>query len=84
VVLLDVEPGIGRRRARAGGEPDRIEAESLAFHERVRESFLDLASAAPERYLVLDAARPAEDVSAEVRRRLGPLLPPVHQSVVAS
>jgi dTMP kinase len=76
VVLLDVDPEVGLLRATGGGTPDRIEAESLAFHRRVREAFLDLADEAPERYLVVDAAGPAERVHAAVRARLEPELPP--------
>ena len=75
VVLLDVDPEVGLARARAGGELDRIEAESLAFHRRVREGFRELAAGAPDRYLVLDAALPAEQLQEAVRARLATLLP---------
>jgi dTMP kinase len=75
VVLLDVDPTLGLARARRVGEPDRIEAESLAFHERVRELFLAIAARAPERYLVVAADLPVAEVAAQVRERLGPLLP---------
>ena len=65
VVLLDVDPRVGLARV---GRPrrgtDRLEAESLAFHERVRYAFLDLAAADPKRYLVLDATRPADEIAA--------------------
>ncbi|MFC0360085.1 dTMP kinase [Kytococcus schroeteri] len=71
-VLLDVDPQEGRRRR--GGRDDRLEAESAAFHARVREHFLALAAAAPERYLVLDAARPAADLAAEVAGAVDALL----------
>jgi dTMP kinase len=80
VVLLDIDPTIGLARAgdRAGGV-DRLEAEDLPFHERVRYAFLDLASAEPHRYLVLDASRPPEAVAAMVADRvvgmLGPIVP---------
>ena len=75
VVLLDVDPEVGLRRARVGGSLDRIEAESLEFHRRVRDGFLELAAAHPERYLVLDASLPAEQVHAAVRARLESVLP---------
>jgi dTMP kinase len=84
VVLLDVDPAVGLRRAGDSGAPDRIEAESLAFHTRVREAFLDLAAAAPERYVVVDAGLPTEAVHAAVRRRLEPLLPPLRHPAAAS
>ncbi|MCA1712848.1 MAG: dTMP kinase [Actinobacteria bacterium] len=74
-LLLDVEPEVGLARARGEGAPDRIEQESLAFHRRVREGFLDLAQLEPDRYLVLSAAEPPEVTQAEVRARLTGLLP---------
>ena len=77
VVLLDVDPAVGLGRARRVGAPDRIEAESLAFHERVRELFLTLAARAPERYLVLAAEQDADVISAAVRERILPQLPDV-------
>jgi dTMP kinase len=73
VVLLDVDPVVGLRRA--GDAPDRIEGESLAFHRRVREGFLELAGQDPTRYLVVPADAPAEVVAAAVRERLGAVLP---------
>jgi dTMP kinase len=73
VVLLDVDPVVGL--ARAGDAPDRMEAESLDFHRRVRSRFLELAEDDHERYLVVDASLPAEQVFDVVRRRLELLLP---------
>jgi dTMP kinase len=68
-VLLDIAPELGLARAGdrtwASG-PDRLEREQLAFHERVRDGFLALAGRHPERYLVLDAGRPADDLAAEI------------------
>lgn len=70
-VVLDLEPqaGLGRFEGR-----DRIEGESLEFHERVREAFVAMAKAAPDHYLVLDARAPVEEIAAAVRSRLEPLL----------
>ncbi|MGY1710111.1 dTMP kinase [Geodermatophilus sp. SYSU D00758] len=73
-VLLDLPPEAGLARARGRAVADRLESESLAFHRRVRETFRALADAAPGRYLVLDAARPAEELAAAVRGRVGELL----------
>jgi dTMP kinase len=71
VVLLDIEPAVGLARiARRGVAADRLESESIAFHERVRYGFLDLAAADPKRYLVLDASAPAETISAAVAERV--------------
>jgi dTMP kinase len=70
-VVLDVDPreGLGRFEGR-----DRIEAEGLEFHDRARQSFLDLASADPEHYLVLDAGLPLDEIATAIDDRLAPLL----------
>ena len=74
-VLLDLDPvtAIARRRGR-GEVDDRLEAEAVEFHEAVREGFRDLARVAPDRYLVLDAAQPADELHTAVINRVGPLL----------
>jgi dTMP kinase len=75
VVLLDVDPSVGLDRVSSRGlGRDRLESESQSFHERVRYAFLDLAAADPKRYLVLDAARPPEEISGAVGDRVGALL----------
>jgi dTMP kinase len=70
-VVLDLEPshGLGRFEER-----DRIEGESVEFHERVRQAFLGFAAADPDHYLVVDARRPVEAIAAAVRERVLPLL----------
>ena len=70
-VVLDLEPqaGLGRFTGR-----DRIEGQSLEFHQRVRQGFLDLAAADPDHYLVLDARAAVADVAASVRGRVAALL----------
>lgn len=65
---LPVETGLARAGSRAA--PDRIEAESIAFFERVRASYRSRAAAEPQRWCVLDASRPAEAVAAAVVQRL--------------
>jgi dTMP kinase len=74
VVVLDIDPAVGLGRAAARGGVDRLERESLAFHERVRLAFLDLAAADPRRYLVLDASQPPEKISAKVAERVTAML----------
>ncbi|HWB34622.1 MAG TPA: dTMP kinase [Rugosimonospora sp.] len=74
VVRLDVDPSVGLRRIHHRGGADRLEGEALPFHERVRYAFLDLAAADPPRYLVVDAERPAELVSAEIDARVDRLV----------
>ncbi|QKW16976.1 dTMP kinase [Verrucosispora sp. NA02020] len=75
VVLLDVDPRTGLSRVAARSQAaDRLEAESVGFHERVRYAFLDLAAADPKRYLVLDGSRPAEEIAEQVAGRVEELL----------
>ena len=70
-VLLDLEPATGMGRF---DERDRIEAESIEFHQRVRAMFLRLAAAQPEHYLVVDARASVEEIAARIRERVTPLL----------
>jgi dTMP kinase len=77
-LLLDVDPVVGLRRARAAaGSPgrserwtggDRLERETLAFHERVREGFLSLARNDPARIRVVDARGTPDEVHRAVMR----------------
>jgi len=72
VVVLDLGPEPALRRSEHPA--DRLESEPLAFHESVRQAFLDLADRDRDRYLVLDADRPPEHVHADVRAAVQPLL----------
>lgn len=71
-VVLDLAPqtGLGRFEER-----DRIEGQSLEFHQRVRQGFLDLAAADPDHYLVLDARAPVDELAGAIRARVEALLP---------
>ena len=70
-VVLDLEPaaGLGRFEGR-----DRIEGESLEFHQRVRAMFLELAATDPEHYLVLDARQGIEEIHEQIKARVEGLL----------
>jgi dTMP kinase len=72
-VLLDMPPevGLGRHVHSA----DRMEAEPPEFHRRVRAGFLALARADPDRYLVLDAAAPAAEVTQQIKDKIREILP---------
>ena len=64
---LPVEQGLARARSRNAAEgiaqnEGRFEAEKLAFHQRVREGFLALAQAEPQRFRIIDATQQPEDV----------------------
>ena len=73
VVLLDMDPQ--RARDRGGGGSDRFEALGMDFHARVRAGYLELAAADTERWVVVDADRPApdvrDDIAALLAERLG-------------
>lgn len=70
-VVLDLEPqtGLGRFEER-----DRIEGQSLEFHQRVRQGFLDLAAADPDHYLVLDARGAVDKIAHAIQGRVEALL----------
>jgi dTMP kinase len=71
--LLDLPPaaGLGRRASSA----DRLEAEPEQFHDRVRATFLALAAADPDRYVVLNATMDATQLSRAVQAALRERLP---------
>jgi dTMP kinase len=74
-VLLDLDPAAGMARLRdRPDQPDRLESAGDDFHRRTREAFLVRAAADPGRWLVLDASRGVDDVAADVRARVAPLL----------
>ncbi|MBW4933603.1 dTMP kinase [Marinobacter sp. F4206] len=66
VILLDAPVETGMRRARQRGELDRFEQEAVSFFQRIRDTYLDRARATPDRYSVVDAGAPLEQVSARV------------------
>jgi dTMP kinase len=68
VVLLDVDPVEGLRRV--GGEPDRLESAGLPFHRTVAAAYRRQADREPERYLVLDATRPVDELQATIRHEV--------------
>jgi dTMP kinase len=70
-IFLDLDPEVGF--ARTSGERDRIESRPLAYHRRVREGFLAEARRLGPRAVVVDAARSAEAVAAEIDRAVGAL-----------
>ena len=67
-----MSPEVGR--ARRGDVHDRLESEADDFHHAVRRGFLDLAARDPDRYVVVDAGLPAEEIGARVLARLEEVL----------
>lgn len=74
-VLLDLDPARARARLDADDKPfDRLEAEREDFHSRVRDAFLGLAAAEPERFLVVDASEAPASIASAIQARVSPLL----------
>jgi dTMP kinase len=74
-VLLDLDVAVGRSRLDSSRTRyDRLEAEASDFHSRVRDAYLTLAAAEPERFLVLDASLPPEQLAEAIRTRVSELL----------
>jgi dTMP kinase len=80
-IILDLPPqeGLARAKARAaaaGEGADRFESMSLLFHKNLREEYLRIAKSEPDRCVVIDGSRPADQVERDVwravRERLNP------------
>jgi dTMP kinase len=70
-LLLDIETEAGLRRKRsAGGEWNRLDAYDVAFHQRVRKGYLELAANEPSRWVVIDASQPPEVVQSAMRQAI--------------
>lgn len=70
-ILLDLDETSARARLDSSRTRyDRLEAERSDFHARVRAAYLALAEAEPERFLVVDASHPVDEIAADIRRRL--------------
>ena len=74
-ILLDVPVEIGLKRQMDNGGANRFEMEDASFHERVRQAYLELAKSQPDRWKIVDASLPVDDVDiqvwAEVSAKLG-------------
>ena len=64
--VFDLDARAGLERARARGGDDRYERKGLAFHEKLRKGFAAIAAGASARCVLVDAARPVDDVAAEI------------------
>lgn len=72
VVLLDipVEQGLSRKKLK-----DRFEREELAFHQRVRQGYLEIAKKDPQRWLQIDGSLPRKEIERQIWERVEQLLP---------
>ena len=69
-LLLDLPVELGLERASRRSESDRIESESMAFFERVRQAYLDRARQQPGRFALIDATRDEESVWLQIQEQL--------------
>lgn len=71
-LLFDIEPemGLARISANANREVNRLDLEKLEFHKNVRKTFLELAKRFPERYAVIDASKPFDEVVQEAYKTI--------------
>jgi dTMP kinase len=81
-LLLDVDVEVGlQRKQTCGTEWNRLDAYTVAFHSRVRQGYLALAKAEPERWVLADASQPFEKVQDDIRRVVISRLDAVTQAV---
>jgi dTMP kinase len=73
VILVDVPAEVGLAR-RKSTKLDRFEKEEISFHHRVRQGYLQLAAAAPQRWLVVDALLPEAEIEQAVWEKVAQLL----------
>jgi dTMP kinase len=66
-LLLDIDVREGLQRRRGGGEWNRLDAYDIAFYERVRAGYLEMARLEPERWVIIDASGTPEQVQAAMR-----------------
>jgi len=79
VIYLDIEVEAGLRRrlaahARGEAEWNRMDQKEIEFHRRVRQGYLAMAQQDPERWFVLDADRPIEEIEADIWKRVERIL----------
>ena len=74
-VLVDLDPVIAAERRKGTGEaPDRLELEKIDFFQAVRDEFLKLAAAEPNRFLIVDATKTPTEIFEHVAKKLDELL----------
>jgi dTMP kinase len=77
-IVMDLPVAQGLERAGKRSAPDRFESEALAFFERVRQGYLDIAQRDPQRVRVVDASRDLEQVSRSIHRLIGDFIQARH------
>ena len=84
-LVLDVPVALGLKRAagrRGSANPDRFEAETIDFHDKLRQAYLALAAAEPDRCVIIDASAPKEKVARQVWKAVNSRLQPAGAATV--
>jgi dTMP kinase len=66
ILLLDIDVKEGLRRRMQGGDLNRLDILEVEFYQRVRRGYLEMAAADPQRWIVINADRPPEQVQADI------------------
>ncbi len=67
-LLLDIDVEAGLQRRVQGGDWNRLDAYQLEFHQRVRQGYLQMVHAEPQRWVVIDASRTVDEVQEDIRK----------------
>jgi dTMP kinase len=74
-LYLDLDPKIGfQRNQNAGLAKDRIESETLKFHQKIRQAFKLIAKKEPKRFIIIDASKSPEEVFNQAKLKIDALL----------
>ena len=73
-LILDAPAEVAMERTEKRGEADRLDSEEAGFYQRVRDGYLGLAAAEPDRFAVVDASQKLEQVQAAIAAEINQLL----------
>jgi dTMP kinase len=73
-IYLDIDPEIGLQRASRARTQDRIEAETLAFHQKIRAAYINTHKKDPYRFRLIDASQSPEEVFEQAMKWIDPLI----------
>ena len=71
IIVLDIDVEVGQSRL---NRKDRLDRESKEFHEKVNKAYLELAAMNPEKYLVIDAQLPIDEIARQIQDRVEKLI----------
>jgi len=77
-IYLDIDPSIGLKRVKTSRSQDRIEVETLAFHQKIRKAYLELCHQHKERMFLIDATLSPEAVYEQAIQRIDVVLKKFH------